>query len=209
MYDYRLAKGDSRRELNPYQRGLQRPLSPIREKAHAPVAVPPSSKAFSTLTDPDNSILFLDNNARIVNPVNAKTPPPPLWGEVLEEENYDPNEAFYDQERAEAEMLRRKRMEEKRKNFEGKKLKRKVVYVYESDSDQEEEAKRRRHSEVHPRSHQATAQSRQQQSQQRSQQLPQIIKKYSVESAYGISRGAPASRSIRTGGFQKLPLLNV
>ena len=28
-------------------------------------------------------------------------------------------------------------MEEKRKRFEGKKLKRKVVYVYESDSDQE------------------------------------------------------------------------
>jgi hypothetical protein len=139
MYDYRLPKaGDSqRRQLNPYQLSLQRPLSPIRETAQAPV-IPPSSKAFSTLSDPDNNILFLDNNSRIVNPVNAKTPPPPLWGEILEEENYDPNEEFYDQERAEAEMKRRKRMEEKRKQFEGKKLKRKVVYVYESDSDPEE-----------------------------------------------------------------------
>ena len=80
-----------------------------------------------------------------------------MWGEILEEENYDPKEEFYDQERAEAEMLRRKRMDEKRKQFEGKKLKRKVVYVYESDSDGEEEAKRGQ-----PRSHQASQPVRQQ-----------------------------------------------
>ena len=46
--------------------------------------------------DPDNQIMFLDNGSRIVNPINAKTPPPPMWGEALEEENYDPSEEFYD-----------------------------------------------------------------------------------------------------------------
>jgi hypothetical protein len=76
---------------------------------------------------------------RLFNPVNAKTPPPPLWGEILEEENYDPNEEFYDGERAEAEMRRRKIMEEKKKRHDGKKLKRKVVYVYESDSDKDKD----------------------------------------------------------------------
>lgn len=34
----------------------------------------------------------------IVNPINVKTPPPPLWGEILEEENYDPDEDFYNHE---------------------------------------------------------------------------------------------------------------
>jgi hypothetical protein len=110
MYDFRRAKGDSsyqdRRPLNPYQqhlvqqRGdskyLMRPLTPIRENPQASVVVPPSSRAFSTVLDPDNQILFLDNYERIVNPTNAKTPPPPLWGEVLEEENYDPTQEFYD-----------------------------------------------------------------------------------------------------------------
>jgi hypothetical protein len=59
------------------------------------------------LNDPDNAILFLDNGSRIVNPVNQKTPPPPLWGEVLEEEGYDPNEDFYDHDKAEREQKRR------------------------------------------------------------------------------------------------------
>lgn len=85
--------------------------------------IPPSSRAISTINDPDNKILFLDNGSRIINPVNAKTPPPPLWGEILEEENYDPNEEFYDHEKAEAERKRRNQMEEKRKRFEGKKTK--------------------------------------------------------------------------------------
>lgn len=71
--------------------------------------------------------------------MNAKTPPPPLWGEILEEENYDPSEEFYDHDRAEAEMRRRKIMEEKKKRFDGKKLKRKVVYVYESDESDKEQ----------------------------------------------------------------------
>ena len=91
----------------------------------------------STIGDPDNQITFLNNGSRIVNPVNIKTPPPPMWGEILEEENYDPNEDFYDHDRALAELKRREQMEEKRKRFEGKKLKMKVVYVYESDSDNE------------------------------------------------------------------------
>jgi hypothetical protein len=59
--------------------------------------IPPTR---STIKDPDNNILFLDNGDRIVNPISSKTPPPPLWGEILEEENYDPNEEFYDHEKA-------------------------------------------------------------------------------------------------------------
>lgn len=41
------------------------------------------------LSDPDNGILFLNDQSRIVNPQNQKTPPPPMWGEVLEEDLYD------------------------------------------------------------------------------------------------------------------------
>ena len=43
----------------------------------------------TTITDPDNGILFLDNRDILRNPVNAKTPPPPMWGDVLEEDLYD------------------------------------------------------------------------------------------------------------------------
>lgn len=60
-----------------------------------------------------------------------------MWGEILEEENYDPNEEFYDHERAEMERRRRNQMEEKRKRLEGKKLKRKVIYVYEDEDGNE------------------------------------------------------------------------
>lgn len=88
--------------------------------------------------DPDNQILFLDNGSRIVNPINAKTPPPPLWGEVLEEENYDPNEEFYDDQRAKQEMRIRNELK-KQAEQEGKKLKKKVLYVIESDSESEDE----------------------------------------------------------------------
>jgi hypothetical protein len=76
---------------------------------------PPASRAISTIADPDNQILFLDNGSRIVNPTNLPTPPPPMWGEILEEENYDPSEEFYDHDKAEAERKRRAQMEEKRK----------------------------------------------------------------------------------------------
>ena len=49
------------------------------------------------LTD-DNGILFLDNEYRIKNPTNQKTPPPPMWGEVLDEDLYDDSIPFYDHE---------------------------------------------------------------------------------------------------------------
>ncbi len=69
-----------------------KPLSPILENNNAKVDVLPRSIA---IRDPDNNILFLDNGSRIVNPSNAKTPPPPFWGEEIEEDYYDPNEDFY------------------------------------------------------------------------------------------------------------------
>jgi len=73
-----------------------------------------------------------------LNPINQKTPPPPLWGEVLEEEGYDPSEEFYDHDRAEREQKRRRIMEEKRKRAEAKgKLKRRVIYVYEDEDGKE------------------------------------------------------------------------
>jgi hypothetical protein len=68
--------------------------------------MPPRSIA---LMDPDNSILFLDNGSRIKNPTNVKTPPPPFWGEDIEEDYFDPEEEFYDHEKAEDE--RQKRMQ--------------------------------------------------------------------------------------------------
>ena len=123
VYDFRKGSGGAERSV----RRAARPLTPIKETEEAKV-VPPSRSVFA---DPDNGILFLNNGLKIMNPVNAKTPPPPLWGEVLEEENYDPSEEFYDHEKAERERKRRLQMEQKK----GKRLKKKVVYVYESDSD--------------------------------------------------------------------------
>ena len=43
----------------------------------------------TNISDPDNGILFLDDDERIKNPQNQKTPPPPMWGDVLEEDLYD------------------------------------------------------------------------------------------------------------------------
>lgn len=51
-------------------------------------------------SDPDNGIFFLDNDEVIKDPRNQKTPPPPMWGEVLEEDLYDPNTPFYEHENA-------------------------------------------------------------------------------------------------------------
>ena len=59
--------------------------------------IPPQSRS---VADPDNNIFFLDNGMRIMNPINARTPPPPLWGEILEEENYDSSEEFYNHDKA-------------------------------------------------------------------------------------------------------------
>lgn len=50
------------------------------------------------LSDPDNGILFLDSNERIFDPQNQKTPPPPMWGEILEEDLYDKDTPFYDED---------------------------------------------------------------------------------------------------------------
>lgn len=55
----------------------------------------------------DNGILFLDNEYKITNPTNAKTPPPPFWGEHIPEDDWDPNEDFYNSIHAKAEMRRR------------------------------------------------------------------------------------------------------
>jgi len=51
----------------------------------------PSSRrtTITNISDPDNGILFQDDNYRIYNPTNMKTPPPPMWGDILEEDLYD------------------------------------------------------------------------------------------------------------------------
>lgn len=38
-----------------------------------------------------------------------KTPPPPMWGEDIEEDDFDPNDEFYDHDKAIREQERRKR----------------------------------------------------------------------------------------------------
>ena len=50
--------------------------------------------------DPDNNILFLDNGSRILNPTNVRTPPPPMFGEEIEEDFYDDTEDFYNHDQA-------------------------------------------------------------------------------------------------------------
>jgi hypothetical protein len=81
--------------------------------------------------------LFLDGFEVLKNPVNQKTPPPPMWGEVLEEDLYDENTPFYDDELAMKEAIAR---EQKLAIMRGehpdpdRKLKRKVIYVYEKDN---------------------------------------------------------------------------
>jgi len=52
--------------------------------------------------------MFLDQEERVVNPRNYKTPPPPMWGEVLEEDLYDDNTPFYNHEEAQYELEKRK-----------------------------------------------------------------------------------------------------
>ena len=59
--------------------------------------LPPKSK---DSMGPDNHIMFLDNGSRIYNPTNVRTPPPPMFGEEIEEDFYDPSEDFYNHEKA-------------------------------------------------------------------------------------------------------------
>ena len=57
------------------------------------------------ISDPDNGIMFLDGEDRVLNPVNQKTPPPPMWGEILEEDLYDDSTPFYDNDLAVRELI--------------------------------------------------------------------------------------------------------
>jgi hypothetical protein len=74
------------------------------------------ASTLTALSQFDNGILFLDNDERIYDPKNIKTPPAPKWGEPLEEDNWDPTEDFFNEEKAKVEMERRK--EEAMKNYE-------------------------------------------------------------------------------------------
>ena len=95
----------------------------------------------TALSDPDNGILFLNDRERIYNPRNEKTPPPPFFGEILEEDLYDDSQPFYDHELAMKEANYRKiklqTIKEKLPSIssDGRKLKKKVIYVYERDDD--------------------------------------------------------------------------
>jgi hypothetical protein len=79
----------------------KKPLSPILENNSAKIdMLIPKSR---DIKDLDNNILFLDNGNKIVNPTNVRTPPPPMWGEDIEEDYFDPNEEFYNHDKAIAE----------------------------------------------------------------------------------------------------------
>ena len=138
-------------------------LQPILEDEHAQVAhlreiqlphyasgnkVESSRRSKMTELTADNGILFLDNKQRVRNPVNQPTPPPPFVGELIEEDFHDSSEPFYDHERAEEELARRKdkmrqllendkkireAMKAGSQDFDPSKVKRKVVYVYENE----------------------------------------------------------------------------
>ena len=96
------------------------------------------------LSDVDNGIYFLDGDDRIYNPRNEKTPPPPMWGDILEEDLYDMSTPFYDHELAVMEKGARIKKEQDMYKLlprstgsqmdgeKGPRLKRKVIYVYEN-----------------------------------------------------------------------------
>ena len=86
-------------------------LPPVRNDINS------SASTLTELSQVDNGILFLDNYREIVNPRGMPTPPPPLWGTLLEEENYDPREDFYNHQKAEAEMARRRKADELKKPY--------------------------------------------------------------------------------------------
>lgn len=64
----------------------------------------------TALSDPDNGIVFLNDEDRIWNPRNEKTPPPPMFGEILEEDLYDDSVPFYDHDDAMGQRAERKRV---------------------------------------------------------------------------------------------------
>ena len=89
--------------------------------------------------------MFLDNYQKIVNPKGMPTPPPPMWGTLLEEDNYDPKQDFYNHEKALAEMTNRgksvelKSINNEKPSSKKLKLKKKVIYTYEYASDKSSE----------------------------------------------------------------------
>ena len=89
--------------------------------------------------------MFLDNYQKIVNPKGMPTPPPPMWGTLLEEDNYDPKQEFYNHEKAIAEMTKRgksvelKNLTNEEPSSKRLKLKKKVIYTYEYASDKSSE----------------------------------------------------------------------
>ena len=149
------------------QKGKLAELEPIAETQGAHIvhlmkkyqgALPQQRKmtsqasTLSELSQVDNGILFLDNYEKIVNPTNMKTPPPPIWGETLEEDTFDSTEEFYNHERAVAQIKARKQKELQELEARGNKtrsqrakilkLKRKVVYTYEYSDESDAEDKK-------------------------------------------------------------------
>ena len=151
-------------------------MAPIAENQNAhiahlyndPAKLPPvtrtgintSASTLTELSQIDNGIMFLDNGEKLIQPKGMPTPPPPMWGAVLEEEKYDKSAPFYDHEKSMAEMKMRKTQAQLKHDFEhGKnhdfdqntdkpiskrlKLKKKVIYTYEYEdkSDHEEDRK--------------------------------------------------------------------
>ena len=78
-----------------------------------------------------------------------KTPPPPVWGETLEEDDYDDSQPFYAHNDAMERLKERKRQELAKLEAAGGKtqsqrakilkLKRKVVYTYEYSDESDKE----------------------------------------------------------------------
>ena len=70
-----------------------------------------AASVMTELSQVDNGIMFLDNYDAIVNPTNMKTPPPPVWGDPLDEDDYDGTEEFYAHGPAMEKLKERKRYE--------------------------------------------------------------------------------------------------
>ena len=101
-----------------------------------------SSLIPNTPLTPDNGITFLNNGSFVINPYNCRTPPPPLWGTVIEEDLYDKNQPFYSHKPDTTDKQAEMRLQQLIKagelpddNSKRYKLKKKVIYTYELDDD--------------------------------------------------------------------------